>query len=155
MKHGISALLLTLALLGCSKKESSLPESPTIEWSQPAHQSLEVYINQYTLSPTQGAIGRPNLEIWRPNVHTVHTYSTNQEGKPPYTAKLEYKGTAPEGDHYFVTITHPIDSNVETIELNTVFTGTEIEFFKDTQYRIGIRPRTDNSNSEQVSGGNG
>jgi len=155
MKHGISALLFTLTLLGCSQDGSDIKEASTVEWVQPTHQSLEVYINQYTLSPTQGAIGRPNLEIWRPNVQMVHTYSTNQEGKPPYTAKLEYKGTAADGDHYSVTISYPIDSNMETIELNTVFTGTEVELFKDTQYRIGIRPRTDNSNSEQGSAGNG
>lgn len=44
---------------------------------------------------------------------------------------------------------------MQTIVLNKIYKGAEIELFKDDEYRIGMRPRSDNSDSEQGSGGNG
>ena len=155
MKQGLSALVFALAFLGCFREDPSTPDTSSLEWVQPRHPRFEVYINQYSLSPTQGVIGRPNFEAWSPNVQDIHTFSTNQEGEPPYAAKIEYKGTAPDGDHYLITISHPAQNNMETIALSKIYNGAEIELFKDDEYRIGIRPRSDNSDSEQVSGGNG
>lgn len=135
---------LTCALLGACKPtpQPNVVPAQVVEVAAPLHPEIELYINNYVLGPNQGSTTRPNLSQWSPDVKTKFSTSTNQEGKPPYSASFEYLGRKPDGDLYNVTISFPVAGTTKTLARELVYTGGDVELLRDTEYRIGIRPRT-------------
>lgn len=112
------------------------------ELRPPVHADLEVYLNKYKMSPTIGAIGHPNLTLWQPNERAMYTFGVGEAGKPQYSARIEYKGTKDGNDYYSFTITYPVENNITSFTEEIIYKGDDIEIWRDSEYRIGIRPRT-------------
>jgi len=140
-----------MLLFSCSKEDKKSSNSELIDdshsdspnWAPPSRPEIEVYINHYTLSENQGTLGKPNFHAWNPSVKWEFTYSMNYADTLPYTAMLKYLGTRNGDDHYKITLSCPKGSDVETSEHIVIYKGSDVELFKDHDYRIGIRPRTD------------
>lgn len=135
---------LTCVLLGACKPapQPNVVPAQIVEVAAPLHPEIELYINNYVLGPNQGSTTRPNLSQWSPDVKTKFSTTTNQEGKPPYSASLEYLGRKPEGDFYNITISFPAAGTIKTASHELVYSGGAVELLRDSEYRIGIRPKT-------------
>lgn len=135
---------LTCAFLGACKPapQPNVVPAQVVEVAAPLHPGIELYINNYVLGPNQGSKTRPNLAQWSPDVKTKFSTSTRMEGRPAYSASLEYLGRAPDGDLYNISITFPTAETTQTIVRKLVYSGGEVELLRDAEYRIGIRPRT-------------
>lgn len=135
---------LTCALLGACKPnpQPNVVPAQVVEVAAPLHPELELYINNYVLGPNQGSTMRPNFSQWAADVKTKFSTSTSLEGRPTYSATIEYLGRAPDGDLYNVSITFPTAETNQTIVRELVYSGGEVELLRDAEYRIGIRPRT-------------
>lgn len=141
----VFTVALTCALLGACKPAPQPQKSDVIEVVEvaaPLHPQIELYINNYVLGPNQGSKMRPNFSQWAADVKTKFSTSTNLEGRPTYSATIEYLGRAPDGDLYNVSITFPTAETKQTIVRELVYSGGEVELLRDAEYRIGIRPRT-------------
>lgn len=146
--HSIALILFLLS--SCVEEPSSTKAdggSDSITWAPPAITNVEVYINRYTLSPTDGAIGRPNLSYWSKNSKMTYFYSLDSNGEVPYKAKITYKGKHEGKDHYVTHISYPSETGIQTSERTIVYEGKDIELYKDSTHRIGIRPLTSNKDS--------
>lgn len=133
----ILSILILLSVVGCKKADVPAPQSQSQGWIAPAQGAIEVYVNQHTISPTNGSTLRPNFT--GPSNTYVST-STNQKDKPPYSAKVSYIGTKDGVDHYSVTIGYPVGEEMRSETKDIFYSGAEIEIFRDAEYRIGIRP---------------
>ncbi len=135
---------LTYALLGACKPapQPNVVPAQVVEVAAPLHPEIELYINNYVLGPNQGSTMRPNFSQWAADVKTKFSTSTNLEGRPTYSATIEYLGRAPDGDLYNISITFPTAETNQTIVRELVYSGGEVELLRDAEYRIGIRPRT-------------
>ncbi len=135
---------LTCAFLGACKPapQPNVVPVQVVEVAAPLYPEIELYMNNYVLGPKQGSIMRLNFLLWSPDVKTKFSTSTNQEGKPPYSVSLEYLGRKPDGDLYNVTISFPIAETPKTLSRELVYSGGDVELLRDTEYRIGIRPKT-------------
>lgn len=111
-----------------------------IEIAAPNHPQIELYINQYGLGPKQGAILRPDFSNWTVESKMKNTASTNQEGKPRYSATVQYLGRKPDADVYSLTISFPHDGEFETFTQEVQYSGGDTEVWRDDLYRIGLRP---------------
>ena len=139
-----------MTAVGCKKASEPVPQSETHRWIAPAQGAIDVYVNQFTLSPTNGSILRPNFT--GPSITNVST-STNQKDKPPYGAKISYIGTKDGIDHYLVVITYPVGEEMKSETKEIFYRGSDIEIFRDSEYRIGIRPSTEKRTEQGAKGG--
>ncbi|GAT33075.1 hypothetical protein TSACC_21480 [Terrimicrobium sacchariphilum] len=135
---------LTCAFLVACKPapQSNVVPAQVIEVATPLHPGIELYINNYVLGPNQGSTTQPDFSRWSPDVKTKFSATTSEEGKPPYSASIEYLGRKPDGDLYNVTISFPIAGTTKTLSRELVYPGGDVELLRDTEYRIGIRPKT-------------
>lgn len=130
---------LTCALLGGCKPapHPNVVPAQVVEVAAPLH-PIELY---YVLGPSQSGTMRPNFSQSSPESKEKFSLSTNQKGKVPYSASIEYLGRKPDGDLYNVTISFPIAGTTKTLSRELVYAGGNIELLRDTECRIGIRPR--------------
>lgn len=140
MKTALYLTLILTSLVGCKKAPEPTVQAEPAKWTAPAQGPIDVYINQFTLSPTNGATFRPSFTS-PTNSHA--SGSTNQEGKPPYSADITYLGTKDGVDHYSFITTYPVAGGMKSETKEIYYSGTEIEIFRDSEYRIGIRPSTE------------
>ena len=134
--------LAVLLFISACKPSNQVQVVPAqfIELVPPRDTHIELYINQYALGPNQGAILRPNFSNWTAESRTKNTASTNQEGKQPYSATLQYLGRKPDADVYSVTISFPRNGSFKTTTQELHYSGSDVEIWRDDQYRIGLRP---------------
>ena len=138
-------LPLAILLLVSACRPTNQPEAvpaQLIEVAPPSNKHIELYINQYALGPNQGAILRPDYSNWTAESKIKNAASTNQEGKPPYSATIQYLGRKPDADVYSLTISFPRDGGSETFTQEVQYYGSDVEIWRDDQYRIGLRPST-------------
>ena len=138
-------LSLTILLLVSACKPANQPlvvPAQYIEVAPPTHKQIELYINQYALGPKQGVILRPDFSNWTSESKMKNAASTNQEGKPPYSATIQYLGRKPDADLYSLTISFPRDGGFETFTKEVQYSGSDTEIWRDDQYCIGLRPST-------------
>jgi len=152
MKILLSILPIFIGLSACNEKSSnaesdSKARSDALIWASPVFPEIETYINNYTLSPTRGSTTTLNLHQWdsaRGVSGVSYTSKCGNVGQIIYTLKLTYKGTQGGNDHYMASISQTLDSETQTIEESIVYQGKDIELFKDQDWRIGVRPHTNN-----------
>lgn len=114
----------------------------------PVHTNLEIYLNRYTISPEQGAISRPYPSIWAPNAGVGYSFGVGEIGEPQYSASIEYKGTKNGSDYYSITIIYPAKNHIASFTKEIIYKGDDIEIWRDSEYRAGVRPRTDKNDSK-------
>lgn len=133
-----------LLLMSACKPANQVQAVPAqfIEVVPPRNTHVELYINQYGLGPNQGVILRPDFSNWTAESKMKNTASTNQEGKPKYSATVQYLGRKPDADVYSLTISFPRDGGFDTITQEVQYSGSDTEIWRDDLYRIGLRPST-------------
>ena len=143
---------LFLGLSSCNEKPQNVESEKQAQsddpiWASPVFPKIETYVNHYVLSPTQGTTATHDLSYWsaQSRVGDVKCKARcGYVGEIPYTLKLTYKGTQGGNDHYLTSISYPLDSVVHTGEKSIIYQGEELDIFKDHDWRIGIRPYTNN-----------
>ncbi len=113
-------------------------KTPPIPW--------EIYINKFTISPTNGCILRYVTGLRNPNGKASSSSSCGDSGGPIYEAKIEVPDD--EENHYSITITHPAGEGRLSFTRDVIFTGEEIEFYRDANWRIGIRAESQPRHSQ-------
>jgi len=99
-----------------------------------------MFIENYSRSDHRGAQAQPKF-----TGHSGSTYgcSNKDDGDGrEYSVAIEYRGTEDGQDFYWVSYTIPSGPAAATASSEIAYFGLEIELWRDSQWRIGIRPHT-------------
>ncbi|NOY00152.1 MAG: hypothetical protein GXP30_10520 [Verrucomicrobia bacterium] len=120
------------------------PQNPDTEKSPPI--PWEIYINKYTNSPTNGCILRYVTGLRNLNGKASSSASCGDTGGPIYETKIEVPDD--EENHYSITVTHPVGEGRASFTRDVIFTGEDIEFYRDSNWRIGMRAESQPQHSQ-------
>ena len=152
IKQVITVCIFAMCSSPVYAMETTSTHSPDLPvWASPIHTNLEVYINQYVHNPWSGCIGHPDISSWKPNCKISQGFSCGDAGELQYTINIECKGSKSGFDHYHILISYPSEGHLVSFSKDIVYEGNDIELFKDSMYKIGIRPRPPLKNSEPVN----
>jgi hypothetical protein len=144
MKALASLLVLVMALGACSKSPPSKTATQSLRGFPPIHTNLEIFIENYARSTHRGAQTQPDLKNLKPDGQSRDSWACRikDDGDgAEYSAAIEYKGTEDGRDFYLVTYTRPSGAAAITASNEIAFADREIELWRDSQWRIGVRPR--------------
>jgi len=132
-------LFVVFGNLACSTNQNENPPQSSRRLKAPAHPDVEFFIVRLS-SAQELSISRPNLKyIW--NKHIPFSLGPMLERAPYFpTTLFEYIGTKLGRDYYRV-IFNSGESGKDSI-IEVIYAGSESEVFRNTEYMIGIRPRT-------------
>lgn len=139
MKTWSLLLVLGLALSACSKAPSSETTTQAPRGFAPIHTNVEVFIENYARSDHRGAQAQPKF-----TGHSGSTYGCsikNDNDGREYSVAIEYRGTEDGHDFYWVSYTIPSGPAANTVSQEIAYFDLENELWRDSQWRVGIRPQ--------------
>lgn len=143
----LTLLLLVISFIGFSNESQKAANSKGLKWAAPIHKNFEAYIVSY---PSEGAgtVCRPNLSLWKPEGKLKFGTKFGSKGSAQsYSLKVNYEGTQNNEDCYSITILFPNGNSRGAFIKRIFYNGKGIEIWKNSEYKVGFRPRT-----ETVSG---
>jgi len=162
MKH-LTLLLVLFGVTSCSEQQTGVAD-PIARREQreivahevtrsfpPIHTNLETFINNYALSEHRGSRTHHDVSGLKPDGRVRWKDQVAEEGAAPYSAAFEYKGTEDGKDHYLVTVKVPSASTPQLKEI--AYDGRELEIWRDSEWRIGMRPRRAGGEPDDAANG--
>jgi hypothetical protein len=155
MKTLASLLVLVLVLGACSKSPSAKVANKAPRGFPPIHTNVEIFVSNYAVSAHRGVQAHPDVQGLKLDGHSRNTYSCSAKdtGGPDYGAAIEYKGTEAGKDYYLATITAPSGAAGVPAPAEIGYEGREIELWRDSQWRIGIRPQVQSCELDGAANG--
>ncbi len=145
--------MLISLFAGCgSESEPVVPAAPhldsttaaagEVEWTAPLHPEVEFYATHYSVGAV-GSVGRHENSDWQPGSKgSKFGSSCGQPGEAQYGTMAEYKGTLAGSDQYEVVVSYAAEGKSASFTKTYNYRGQDIEFWSDSDWRIGMRPST-------------
>ncbi len=136
-------LLIAAAVFGCepSDPQAETPNTPAIESPAgvkkdgPLYPDPVGFVNRHTINDTNGASGGlPTIDI----PHIIRVSSADET----CIATFHYLKSTDEADEYEVTISTQNATTASAHKVMAEYRGTELELWKNEQWRVAIKPRT-------------
>ena len=125
--------MLLILFISCEKSPKQNANQSQI-WLQPSHKKIELYISN--LSGTQGANLKPLLPGFKTNKKWSCKLALGEKGQQTHIISIEYQNSKNNIDTYIADINYPDGSSQTKFD----YSGKQIQLWKDSDYRIGIRP---------------